>query len=169
MSNAQNCNIIVRVNDLLAYVTLCVLKVSQRPYMLKKWLVSISLSVWNEQHDVNRRVLLSWICTQLYPINDVPYHEPSYYGLGYSMYHIWKRFGSSEHHTILPCKPRNENFNRLVLYDFSLTVKAAPHECVIRTGQHSTRAPNFFKLFKNFGRSVTNWLKRRERIKLNKA
>ena len=24
---------------------------------------------------------------------------------------------------------------KIVLFDFSLTVKAAPHECVIRTGQ----------------------------------
>ena len=28
--------------------------------------------------------------------------------------------------------PKNEV---LLLYDFSVTVKAAPHECVIRTGQ----------------------------------
>ena len=79
------------------------------------------------------------------------------------MYHIWKRFGSSEHHTILPCKPRYENFDRLVLYDFSLTVKAAPHECVIRTGQHSVKAPNFFKLFKKF------WAFCHELIKAPKA
>ena len=32
-------------------------------------------------------------------------------------------------------------------------------------GGHSARAPNFFELLKNFGRSVTNWLKRQERIK----
>ena len=25
---------------------------------------------------------------------------------------------------------------KVMLYDFLLTVKAAPHECVIRTGQH---------------------------------
>ena len=29
----------------------------------------------------------------------------------------------------------NGRYNTFVLLDFSLTVKAAPHECVIRTGQ----------------------------------
>ena len=28
--------------------------------------------------------------------------------------------------------------HRVILLDFSLTVKAAPHECVIRTGQPPT-------------------------------
>ena len=31
-------------------------------------------------------------------------------------------------------QPRETYFN-MVFFDFSLTVKAAPHECVIRTGQ----------------------------------
>ena len=27
------------------------------------------------------------------------------------------------------------NFKKMVFFDFSITVKAVPHECVIRTGQ----------------------------------
>ena len=34
----------------------------------------------------------------------------------------------------MTCEDKNDN-NLMVLLDFSLTVKAAPHECVIRTGQ----------------------------------
>ena len=39
-------------------------------------------------------------------------------------YHVWTQ-------KLKPCTLRN----RSVFFDLSLTVKAAPHECVIRTGQ----------------------------------
>ena len=36
---------------------------------------------------------------------------------------------------LYPAKPQLNNDDSLIFFDFSFTVKAAPHECVIRTGQ----------------------------------
>ena len=42
---------------------------------------------------------------------------------------------NSRHKKEMKQRKRLNSIYNWILYDFSLTVKAAPHECVIRTGQ----------------------------------
>ena len=61
-------------------------------------------------------------------------------------------------------KQRAKRPQSVTKLDYGVRVVIDRGKALSKAG-HSARAPTFFKLFKNFGRSVTNCLKRRERTK----